>query len=146
MQGGTWSFFSVPGVDGTVNFNGLLDSVQFYNQALTGSQISSLFAGEAVAGSLPSTTNVTVASAAALAINGLTQQIGSLSGPTGSGVLLGAGRLIVDSAADFNNRDDGGSLASFTAAVGRRRRREARQQTDADDDYFGDDPPRRRQP
>jgi autotransporter-associated beta strand protein len=86
--------------DGAVNFNGLLDSVQFYNQALSGPQIASLYAGSSVAGSLPTTTNVTIASGATLDVNGTTQTIASLSGVAGSNVTLGPGRLNVASGTD----------------------------------------------
>jgi autotransporter-associated beta strand protein len=81
--------------DGTVNFNGLLDSVQFYNQALSPTQVSSLFQGTS-AGPLPTTTNVTIASGATLDLNGTNQTIRSLSGPAGGSVTLGAGRLTID--------------------------------------------------
>jgi fibronectin-binding autotransporter adhesin len=82
--------------DGTVNFNGLMDSVQFYNQALTTSQIATLYSGGNTFGSLPTTTNVSIAAGATLDLNGAAQQIGSLSGPAGSAVSLGNGRLIVN--------------------------------------------------
>jgi autotransporter-associated beta strand protein len=85
--------------DGTVNFNGLLDNVQIYNQPLTASQVSSLYQGSQSFSSLPTATNVTIASGATLDINGVTQQIGSLSGVLGSTVALGSGKLIVSSSA-----------------------------------------------
>jgi autotransporter-associated beta strand protein len=84
--------------DGAVNFNGLLDSVQFFNQALSGPQISALYQGAGVVGSLPSTTHVTIASGATLDVNGTTQTIASLSG--GGMVLLEGGRLNVNSTTD----------------------------------------------
>ena len=83
--------------DGTVNFNGLLDDVQFYRQALSTDQIAALYQGLS-AGPLPSTTNVTIASGATLDLNSITQQIGSLSGNAGSSVTLGTGLLSVNSA------------------------------------------------
>jgi autotransporter-associated beta strand protein len=83
--------------DGAVNYNGLLDSVQFYNQALSAPQVAALFSGGS-AGFLPSTTDVMIASGATLDINGTVQQIASLSGPAGSAVTLGTGQLIVNSA------------------------------------------------
>jgi autotransporter-associated beta strand protein len=85
--------------DGTLNFNGLLDSVQFYNQALSGPQISALYEGASVTGSLPTTTNVTIASGATLDLNGVTQQIDALTGPAGSIIALGGGRLVVNTSA-----------------------------------------------
>jgi autotransporter-associated beta strand protein len=106
--------------DGAVNFNGLLDSVQFYNQALSGPQITSLYQGTSVVGSLPATTNVTIASGATLDVNGTTQTIASLSGVAGSSVTLGAGRLNVNSATDtqFSGAISGvgGSLVKQGAA------------------------------
>jgi autotransporter-associated beta strand protein len=85
--------------DGTVNFNGLMDNVQFYSQALSASQVANLYQGGSIFGSLPSATNVTIASGATLDINGAVQQIGSLTGPSGSAVTLGSGQLIVNSSA-----------------------------------------------
>ena len=85
--------------DGTVNFNGLLDNVQFYSQALSASQVSALYQGSNLFGSLPSTTNVTIVSGAVLDVNGANQTIGSLTGASGSAVKLGSGKLTVSSAA-----------------------------------------------
>ena len=85
--------------DGSVNFNGLLDGVQFYNRPLSGSQVAALYQG-LTPGVLPPTTAVTIASGATLDVNGTTQRIGSLSGPAGSSVVLGAGQLTVGSAAN----------------------------------------------
>ena len=82
--------------DGTVNFNGLLDTVQFYGQALSPAQVAALYQGQSV-GPLPVTTNVSIASGATLDVNGVAQQIASLSGPAGAAVTLGAGRLTVSS-------------------------------------------------
>ena len=86
--------------DGTVNYNGLLDSVQFYSQALTAAQVAALYQGQNPTAPqvLPSTTDVTIASGATLDVNGMTQTIASLSGPTGANVALGAGQLTVSSA------------------------------------------------
>ena len=83
--------------DGTVNFNGLLDDVQIYGQALSADQIAALFQGLNV-GPLPTTTDVTIASGATLDLNGITQQVVSLTGVEGSAVMLGTGRLSVNSA------------------------------------------------
>ena len=83
--------------DGTVNFNGLLDDVQFYRQALSADQIAALYQGLS-AGPLPSTTNVSIAGGATLDLNSITQQIGSLGGNAGSSVTLGTGLLSVNSA------------------------------------------------
>jgi autotransporter-associated beta strand protein len=84
--------------DGTVNFNGLMDDVRFYNQALSASQVGALYQGKSVTGNLPSNTNVTIAAGAVLDVNGVTQTIGTLTGPSGSAVKLGAGQLTVSSA------------------------------------------------
>jgi autotransporter-associated beta strand protein len=86
--------------DGTVNFNGLLDNVQFYNQALSAQQVATLYQGNNPFGSLPPSTNVTIASGATLDLNGALQQIGSLTGVAGSTVALGSGRLIVNSSSN----------------------------------------------
>jgi autotransporter-associated beta strand protein len=86
--------------DGTVNFNGLLDSVQFYGQALSASQATSLYQGSNLFGSLPTSTNMTIAVGATLDLNGAVQQIGSLCGAMGSSVKLGNGQLIVNSSAN----------------------------------------------
>ena len=85
--------------DGTVNFNGLLDNVQIYNQALTAPQISALFLGTTT-GALPSTSNVTISTGATLDVNGTVQQIGSLNGSVGSTITLGSGQLTTNSAAN----------------------------------------------
>ncbi len=82
--------------DGTLNFNGLLDDVQFYGRALSADQISALYQGLNL-GPLPVTTDVSIASGATLDVNGVVQEIATLSGPTGSVVTLGTGRLIVNS-------------------------------------------------
>jgi autotransporter-associated beta strand protein len=83
--------------DGTVNFNGLLDSVQIYGQTLSPAQISALYQGQNISGLLPSTTDVSIASGATLDLNGTAQQIASLTGPAGSAVTLGNGQLTVNS-------------------------------------------------
>jgi autotransporter-associated beta strand protein len=83
--------------DGTVNFNGLLDNVQIYNQALTAPQISALFLGTST-GALPSASNVTISTGATLDVNSTVQQIGSLNGSAGSTITLGSGQLITNSA------------------------------------------------
>jgi autotransporter-associated beta strand protein len=94
--------------DGTLNFNGLMDGVQFFNQALSATQVAALYQGGSTSGALPSTTNVSIAAGATLDVNGVAQTIGSLAGPSGSAVTLGAGRLTVSSA---SNAQFGGSLS-----------------------------------
>ncbi len=47
--------------DGTVSFNGLLDNVQIYGQALSAQQVAALYQGSTPFGSLPPSTNVTIA-------------------------------------------------------------------------------------
>jgi autotransporter-associated beta strand protein len=100
--------------DGTVNFNGLLDNVQFYSQPLSAAQVAALYQGQNFA-PLPSTTDVTIAAGATLDLNGIVQQIGSLTGTSDSAISLGAGTLVVNSAASTEFRGSmagaGGSLA-----------------------------------
>lgn len=107
--------------DGTVNFNGLLDGVQFYSSALSATQVSALYQGVSTFSPLPATTNVNIASGATLDVNGVSQQIGSLTGPAGANVTLGAGKLTVSSNADsqFSGAlsGTGGSLTKQGAGV-----------------------------
>jgi autotransporter-associated beta strand protein len=85
--------------DGTVNFNGLMDNVQFYSQALTAGQVKELSANFNLFGSLPQTTVVSIASGATFDLNGATQGISGLTGPSGSSVTLGSGQLTVSTSA-----------------------------------------------
>ena len=78
--------------DGTVNYNGKLDSVQFYNSALLPSQIVGLYQNSST-GTLPVTTHVNIVSGATLDLNSLSQSIGSLNGPSGAAITLGSGTL-----------------------------------------------------
>ena len=82
--------------DGTANFNGRLDEVAIYNQALSPAQVATLYAGRTVM-PLPAATDVTVAAGATLDVNGQTATAASLTGPAGSAVKLGAGQLTVGS-------------------------------------------------
>ena len=82
--------------DGTVNFNGRLDEVAIYNQALSPAQVAAVYAGRAVT-PLPATTDVSVAAGATLDVNGQSATAASLTGPAGSAVKLGAGQLTVGS-------------------------------------------------
>src|SRR5262249_9204969 len=97
------------------------DNVQFYGQALSASQAVALYQGSNVFGSLPSTTNVTITSGAALDLNGAVQQIGSLTGSAGSAVTLGSGQLTVNSPAstqfDGAISGSGGSLVKQGAGT-----------------------------
>ncbi len=102
--------------DGTLNFSGQLDSVQVYNTALSATQVSALAQGRTLS-PLPSTTDVTISGSGTLDANGVTQTIGSLSGPTGAIVRLGsAGGLTVSSAAStsFEGVILGSGSATFT--------------------------------
>ncbi|WP_425399799.1 LamG-like jellyroll fold domain-containing protein [Aeoliella sp.] len=86
--------------DGALNFNGLMDSVQIYDQSLSAAQVAALHQGQAL-GSLPSTTTVNIASGATLDLDGVTQEIAGLSGAAGSTVHLGnGGQLTVSNATD----------------------------------------------
>ena len=82
--------------DGAVNYNGPLDNVQFYGQAMSPAQVAAHYQGRTV-GPLPVTTDVTIAGGATLDVNGVTQQIRSLGGAAGSAVTLGSGQLVVNS-------------------------------------------------
>ncbi|HEY7089194.1 MAG TPA: LamG-like jellyroll fold domain-containing protein [Tepidisphaeraceae bacterium] len=99
--------------DGTVNYNGLLDDVRFYNQSLSAAQILALYQGQTVA-PLPTTTNVSIAAGATLDVNGMVQQIGSLSGPAGSAVALGSGQLTVSSA---SNSQFAGTITGVVGSI-----------------------------
>jgi autotransporter-associated beta strand protein len=104
--------------DGTVNFNGLMDNVQFYSQALSAAQVAANYQGNSSFGALPSTTNVTIASGSALDVHGATQQIGSLTGGSTSAVKLGTGgSLTVSSAASTTFAGSiSGTSSTFTKA------------------------------
>ena len=90
--------------DGTVNFNGMLDEIQIYSRALTTTQVQRLFStnspnAPAATSILPTSTNLSLAAGASLDLNGVNQQIASLTGPSGSFISLGSGQLTVNSAA-----------------------------------------------
>ncbi|HUO09350.1 MAG TPA: glycosyl hydrolase [Phycisphaerae bacterium] len=85
--------------DGTVNFNGLLDNVQIYSQALTAPQIAALYLTNTT-GLLPSSTNVSISAGATLDVNGTVQQIAGLTGAAGSAVTLGSGQLTINSSSN----------------------------------------------
>jgi autotransporter-associated beta strand protein len=75
--------------DQDVGLNGLIDGVCVYNYALSQAQIKTLFNGNpAGPGVLPSATAVSVASGATLDLGGASQTIGSLSGASGSKLIL----------------------------------------------------------
>ena len=90
--------FAPTNVDGEVPTNGLLSGIAIYNTALSSAQVAAMYSAVVGNTPLPAGTDVTIASGATLDVNGMTQQIASLSGPTGSVVTLGAGQLIVSSA------------------------------------------------
>ena len=86
--------------DGTRNFNGLLDDVQFYGQSLSAAQVAALHQGKTL-GSLPTTTTVNMAASTRLELGGVAQEIAGLNGPSSATVALGiAGQLIVGGNAD----------------------------------------------
>src|SRR5581483_1088964 len=78
--------------DGTVNFNGLLDEVQFYDQALSSTQIATIYQGQAVTTSVPSTGSLAVNSGGTLEVNGSTPGAITLTSATGS-TLTGVGAI-----------------------------------------------------
>jgi autotransporter-associated beta strand protein len=84
--------------DGNVVPNASLSGINIYNAALTPQQVAAMYSAIAGNTPLPTSTDVTIAAGATLDVNGVIQQIGSLSGPAGSAVTLGAGRLVVSSA------------------------------------------------
>jgi len=79
--------------DGTVNFSGLMDDVEFYSEALSATQVTALYQGQVPAGSLPSAASISIAGGATLELNGVNQTIaGALSG-AGALVQTGTGTL-----------------------------------------------------
>lgn len=106
--------------DGTVNFNGLLDNVQFYNQALSPLQAAALFEGRTLIGTLPISTTVHLAAGATLDLAGVTQQVAGVNGVAGSSVLIPNGSLIVDSAGDstFSGNISGATGTLVKAGTG----------------------------
>ena len=86
--------------DGTVNYSGLMDDVQFYGQALSAAQVATIYQGQTLAGSLPSNANVTVASGATLDLHGVSQAIGSLGG-AGSLLNTGTGTVTLTGSSTF---------------------------------------------
>lgn len=107
--------------DGTINFDGFLDDVQFFAQALSAEQISALHAEtESLMGSLPTTTHVTIANGATLDLNGAIQPIAGLTGGAGSSVLLGGGQLVVSGSSNsqfFGEIEGDGSFAKQGSGV-----------------------------
>lgn len=86
--------------DGEVTTNGSLSGINIFSSALSASQVAQLYTGGRVTSVLPTTTNVSIAAGAAFDVNGVSQTIGSLSGPAGSAIKLGSGgQLTVSSAA-----------------------------------------------
>ena len=99
--------------DGTRNFNGLMDAVQFYGQSLSPEQVAALFQGRTL-GTLPSTTVVNISNGAALDLNGTAQEVSGLTGVAGSKVLLNGGELIVNNAGDATYAGQIVGSGSFT--------------------------------
>ncbi|HEX3357751.1 MAG TPA: autotransporter-associated beta strand repeat-containing protein [Tepidisphaeraceae bacterium] len=96
--------FAPTNVDGELPTSGSLSGINLYNTALTAAQVGALYTG-GVGSPLPFATAVSIASGATLDVNGVTQTIGSLFGPAGANVTLGAGRLTV--ASTVNSEFDG---------------------------------------
>lgn len=92
-------FTPEPGTsDGTVDYTGLLDEVQFYAQALSASQISALYHDQIPAGCIPAASSVAIGGT--LQFNGVSQTLSSVSG-TGSLVMAGPGTLTLAAANTF---------------------------------------------
>jgi fibronectin-binding autotransporter adhesin len=111
--------------DGTNPLYGNLDDINFYNGALSATQISSLYATNLInlptpaTNYLPATTAVNITtSGATLDLYGSAQRIGSLTGVAGSVVALGGGTLYVggnnSSTAFPGNITDAGGGSSST--------------------------------
>ena len=78
--------------DGNAPFNGLIDEVFVYGRSLNQSEITNLMNGVVVSSPvLPTGTDLTVASGAALVLNGSAQAVGALSGGNSGTIQLGAG-------------------------------------------------------
>jgi fibronectin-binding autotransporter adhesin len=82
--------------DGALNLNGALDEVNFFNSALSATEIASLMADKTIVGGgaipqfLPATSAVNLtASGTTFDLNGQSQLIGSLAGVSGSALLIG---------------------------------------------------------
>jgi autotransporter-associated beta strand protein len=94
-------------------FNGAIDDVQLFTRALSQSDIQSLMNFNYIPNVLilPAATPLSLAAGATLNLNGLSQIIGSLSGPGGSAVILGdttnAGLLTIN----------GGGNSSFAGSI-----------------------------
>jgi autotransporter-associated beta strand protein len=105
---------SIDPYDGTQNFKGLIDNLRIDNAGLTAAQVQQLYTTGSVtaansANILPASSPVMIASGAVLNLNGVTQSIPSLSGPTGSSVTLGTGTL------NFNNAS--GTTSTFSGQI-----------------------------
>jgi autotransporter-associated beta strand protein len=86
--------------DGEVATNGSLSGIKIFSSALSASQVAQLYSGGPITSVLPTATDVSIAAGATLDLNGVSQTIGSLSGPGGSAIKLGSGgQLAVSSSA-----------------------------------------------
>lgn len=72
--------------DGATHFNGMLDTVEIYSQALTAAQVTALYNSQLLGGSFAATTNIAIASGATLDVDSINQ--------TFSGVISGGGSLV----------------------------------------------------
>jgi hypothetical protein len=71
--------------------SGSLSGINIYNTALSAAQVAGLYTTVAGNSPLPSATNVTIGPGATLDVNGVSQTVGSVSGPAGAAIALGSG-------------------------------------------------------
>jgi len=112
--------------DGTEQLQGNLDDINFFDTALTASQISNLMATNSAFGTTanvgvntlsPATTINITTSGGSLDVNGTYQTVASLTGVAGTSVTLGGGQLTVGNAANTTfagNISDTGSASSLS--------------------------------
>lgn len=117
-------FSPINEADGNLAPVGSLSGINLYSTALSAAQVAAMYSNTfAGTGSpLPTSSAVTIAAGGTLDVNGITQQIASLNGPTGSAVALGAGQLIVSSASGTSTfsgviSGTGGSLVKSGAST-----------------------------
>ncbi len=107
--------------DGALMFTGSISGTYVFGSALTQPQIQALMnAGPAGAGSLPSTTALSISSSAAFDLNGLPQTVASLSGAAGANVYLGGGTLTVAGSGSTTFAGNIGDSGGASSVIGGR--------------------------